>query len=96
MPPATPPLTIAIPGSCSLKDIKNVIRFHEAFLWTVKSVAVNGRLNVVTLDPSQTVPAELEIVSGGGAAPDGATQIWGGKLRYNGAEQPVVLYRLAN
>lgn len=94
MPHATS-LAIAIPGSCSLKDIKNVIRFHEAFLWKVKGVAVSGRLNVISLEASEGVPSDLDIVAGDGAVPIGATKIWNGKLRYNGNEQDVAIYRLA-
>ncbi|WP_448481313.1 hypothetical protein [Pseudoxanthomonas mexicana] len=86
-------LTIVIPGSCTLKDIKNVIRFHEASLWVLDDLAVDGRMNKASFLPADDVPNDLEFLAETAPAPSDSTQVWSGKLRYNSSEQRVVLYR---
>ena len=93
MPTHTTPLLIAIPGSCSLGDIKNVIRFHEAYFWKFKSAAVDGRLNKVTLVPFNGIPSDFSFAAESAKEPDATTEEWRGKLRYNGEELAVVVYR---
>lgn len=86
-------LIIVIPGSCTLKDIKNVIRFHEASLWTLSDLAVEGRMNKASFLPADDVPNDLEFLAETASAPSDSTRVWSGKLRYNSSEQMVVLYR---
>ena len=94
MAPPNEELTIAIPGSCSLKDIKAVIRWHEGFLWKFKSSAIDGKLNLALLVASDFVPAEFEFSAESTMVPDGKTKEWSGKLRYNDAEQAVQVFRV--
>jgi hypothetical protein len=86
-------LDIAIPGSCALRDIKNIIRFHEASLWRLKDLVVDGRMNRAKFVPADDVPNDLEFVVDNSKAPANSTQVWKGKLRYNGVEQTIALYR---
>lgn len=86
-------LVIPIPGSCALKEIKNVIRFHEASLWKLSDIALNGRINMATFVPADDVPNDLEFVANTAQAPANSTLVWKGTLRYNSAEQTIALYR---
>lgn len=86
-------LVILIPGSCALKEIRNVIRHHEASLWELKVLAVDGLMNKATFVPADDVPNDLQFVAETAQAPANSTQVWKGKLRYNSAEQTIALYR---
>lgn len=86
-------MIIPIPGSCTLTDIKNVIRFHEGYLWKFKGNTVEDRMNMAVMEPWPTVPPEFDFVATGAKLPDGKAKEWSGKLRYNGAEQTVVVHR---
>ena len=86
-------LVIPIPGSCALKEIKNVIRFHEASLWKLNDIVLDGRINMVTFVPADDVPNDLQFVAETAQAPANSTQVWKGKLRYNSAEQTITFYR---
>lgn len=85
-------LVISIPGSTTLKDIKSVIRFHEGFLWKFKSNAVDGKMNKVSLVASDDVPLDFDFAPESAPKPAGKEEVWRGKLRYNWAEQTVVVY----
>jgi hypothetical protein len=84
---------ISIPGSCTLKEIKNVIRFHESFLWRFKSNTIDGKMNKTLLEASVDVPLEFDFAPEAAKAPEGKTEEWRGKLRYNSTEQTIALYR---
>lgn len=87
-------LIIPIPGSCTLKEIKNVIRFHEGYLWRLKDNTVEGKMNKVLLVPSPSVPTDFDFGAGDAKVSDGRTKEATFKLRYNGAEQSVVVFRV--
>lgn len=96
MPPnAADQTVIVIPGSCSLKEIKNVVRFHEAYLWKFDSSTVDGKMNKVVLTAAEDVPPDFDFAAATATVPAGKTKEWTGSLRYNGAEQQACLIRSA-
>jgi hypothetical protein len=86
-------LIIPIPGSCTLAEVRNVIRFHEGFLWKFKSNTVQDRMNMALMEPWSTVPPDFVFAAENAKLPEGKAKEWTGKLRYNGAEQTVVIHR---
>lgn len=76
----------------TMADI-NVIRFHEASLWKLSDIALDGRINMATFVPADDVPNDLEFVANTAQAPANCTLVWKGTLRYNSAEQTIALYR---
>lgn len=86
-------LLISIPGSCTLKEIKNVIRFHEGYLWKFKSSKVQEKMNIALLVAWDKVPPTFEFAGASTSLPAGSSKEWSGKLRYNGSDQTVVVQR---
>ena len=85
---------IPVPGSVSLKDLYNVIRFREGYTWKFKSAEIKDKMNRISFERFNDVPPDFKIVQQTAAPPEGGTEQWRGKLRYNDTDHDVVLYRL--